>query len=61
MNVLIDEFHVFIAPKLIGGTEAPSPIAGGGIEEMAAALSLPKPTVQQVGEDIYLHGRRSSG
>jgi diaminohydroxyphosphoribosylaminopyrimidine deaminase/5-amino-6-(5-phosphoribosylamino)uracil reductase len=53
----IDECHVFIAPKLIGGAEAPSPIAGLGLEEMAAALSLPEPIVQQVGGDIYLHGR----
>ncbi len=28
----IDEVHAFIAPKLVGGREAPSPIAGQGVE-----------------------------
>jgi len=53
----IDEVHVFIAPKLIGGTAAPSPIAGEGIDEMSRALSLDAPEVQQVGTDIYVRGR----
>jgi len=53
----IDEVHVFIAPKLIGGTAAAGPIGGRGIEEISAALALDAPQVQQLGPDIYLHGR----
>ncbi|MFH1267464.1 MAG: bifunctional diaminohydroxyphosphoribosylaminopyrimidine deaminase/5-amino-6-(5-phosphoribosylamino)uracil reductase RibD [Planctomycetota bacterium] len=53
----IDEVHVFIAPKLIGGVSAASPIAGEGIAEMSQALSLEDPQVVQVGSDLYLHGR----
>ena len=30
---LIDEVHVFIAPKLAGGESAPGPIAGQGVEK----------------------------
>jgi diaminohydroxyphosphoribosylaminopyrimidine deaminase/5-amino-6-(5-phosphoribosylamino)uracil reductase len=53
----IDEVHVFIAPKLIGGSGAPSPIGGQGIEQMAQALLLHSPQLEQVGTDVYLHGR----
>jgi diaminohydroxyphosphoribosylaminopyrimidine deaminase / 5-amino-6-(5-phosphoribosylamino)uracil reductase len=53
----IDEVHVFIAPKLIGGANSPSPIAGAGLEKIAAALSVTDIELRHVGEDIYLHGR----
>ena len=53
----IDEAHVFIAPKLIGGTTARSPIAGDGIDEMPQAFTFADPHIQQVGSDVYFHGR----
>ena len=53
----IDEVHVFIAPKLLGGAAAQSPLAGAGLATMAEALHLTDVQVQQVGEDVYLHGR----
>jgi diaminohydroxyphosphoribosylaminopyrimidine deaminase/5-amino-6-(5-phosphoribosylamino)uracil reductase len=53
----IDEVHVFIAPKLFGGERAPSPIAGQGVEQVAAGLSLRDVNVEQVGPDLYLRGR----
>ena len=37
---LADEFHVYIAPKVVGGSGAPSPIAGTGVARMADALAL---------------------
>jgi diaminohydroxyphosphoribosylaminopyrimidine deaminase/5-amino-6-(5-phosphoribosylamino)uracil reductase len=52
----IDEVHVFIAPKLIGGKNAPSPIAGAGIEKIAAAMQLADPQIRQMGADLYLSG-----
>jgi len=52
----IDEVHVFLAPKLVGGGSAISPIAGEGIEEMSGALVLDMPQVQQVDSDVYVHG-----
>jgi diaminohydroxyphosphoribosylaminopyrimidine deaminase / 5-amino-6-(5-phosphoribosylamino)uracil reductase len=51
-----DEFHVFIAPKLIGGNSAPSPTGGTGIRRMADALRLVEFTSQLSGDDVYLHG-----
>jgi diaminohydroxyphosphoribosylaminopyrimidine deaminase/5-amino-6-(5-phosphoribosylamino)uracil reductase len=57
----IDEVHVFIAPKLFGGKQARSPIRGAGVEQITNALALNNPTVEQIGEDIYVHGRLSDG
>ena len=54
---LIDEVHVFIAPKLAGGSEAPGPIAGRGIDAISVALAFGDIAVSEVGGDIYLRGR----
>ncbi len=53
----IDEVHAFIAPKLVGGAGAPSPLAGIGLAEMGNASVLQNPTVRQVGDDVYISGR----
>lgn len=56
-NGHIDEVHAFIAPKIVGGAGAPSPVAGRGAELMSAAAELRQPTMTQVGGDAYLTGR----
>ena len=53
----VDEVHVFVGPKLVGGQPAPSPIEGEGIDQMADALRLAELNLEQVGGDAYLHGR----
>lgn len=53
----IDEVHVFVAPKLIGGQTAPGPIAGMGLPTINAAWELDDPVVETIGSDLYLHGR----
>ena len=53
----LDETHVFIAPKLIGGQQAISPILGTGKTAMVEALSLAQPSVQQLDGDVYISGR----
>lgn len=53
----VDEVHAFIAPKIIGGTGAPSPVAGRGLEEMAEAIPLGNLRSEQVDNDVYLSGR----
>jgi diaminohydroxyphosphoribosylaminopyrimidine deaminase/5-amino-6-(5-phosphoribosylamino)uracil reductase len=53
----IDEVHVFVAPKLAGGTAAPSPLGGAGIAQMAAALQLDDITFEELDGDVYVHGR----
>lgn len=53
---LCDEFHVFIAPKLIGGDQALSPAGGTGVERMTDALRLVEFKPHVSGDDVYLHG-----
>ncbi len=53
---LVDEVRVFIAPKLVGGRLALSPIAGEGIAKMADALVLRETDWRQVGPDMLLTG-----
>jgi diaminohydroxyphosphoribosylaminopyrimidine deaminase / 5-amino-6-(5-phosphoribosylamino)uracil reductase len=53
----IDEAHVFIAPKLIGGKGATSPIGGAGVSKIASALKLADLEMRHVGDDFYLQGR----
>ncbi len=57
----IDEVHVFIGPKLLGGADAPSPIAGLGLAAMADALLLPSPEIQILDGDVYVQGRVGRG
>jgi diaminohydroxyphosphoribosylaminopyrimidine deaminase / 5-amino-6-(5-phosphoribosylamino)uracil reductase len=52
----IDEVHVFIAPKLVGGA-GPGPVAGRGLPEMNLASRLIRYTIEQLGGDAYIHGR----
>ena len=54
----IDEVHVFIAPKLIGGDAAPTPIGGQGEAELASALALGELHVESLDGDVYVRGRR---
>lgn len=53
----IDEVSVFIAPRLIGGGAASSPVGGLGIAEMANAIGLVDVQVRQLAEDIWVRGR----
>jgi diaminohydroxyphosphoribosylaminopyrimidine deaminase/5-amino-6-(5-phosphoribosylamino)uracil reductase len=53
----IDEVHTFIAPKLIGGEQAPSAVGGTGVARMTDALNLASPQIKQCGTDVYVHGR----
>jgi diaminohydroxyphosphoribosylaminopyrimidine deaminase / 5-amino-6-(5-phosphoribosylamino)uracil reductase len=56
----IDEVHVFIAPKLIGGASAATAVAGRGMAEMTEALRLESPHVRQLGDDAYITARCSA-
>jgi diaminohydroxyphosphoribosylaminopyrimidine deaminase/5-amino-6-(5-phosphoribosylamino)uracil reductase len=49
---LLDRLTFIIAPKLIGGESAPTPIGGHGIASMASAIALKEPTVHMLGTDV---------
>ncbi|NTU89358.1 MAG: bifunctional diaminohydroxyphosphoribosylaminopyrimidine deaminase/5-amino-6-(5-phosphoribosylamino)uracil reductase RibD [Actinobacteria bacterium] len=52
----VDKVHWFIAPMLIGGEDAKTPLGGRGIERLADAVRLTRMTTDSVGEDILLTG-----
>jgi diaminohydroxyphosphoribosylaminopyrimidine deaminase/5-amino-6-(5-phosphoribosylamino)uracil reductase len=54
---LVDEVHVFVSPKIVGGADAPSPVAGRGVERMPEAAGLDGLTIEPFGEDVYINGR----
>lgn len=52
----VDEAHVFIAPRIIGGTAATSPVGGLGVDSVGSAARIIQPQIQQTGDDIYASG-----
>lgn len=53
---LIDEVTAFIAPKIIGGGNALSPVEGKGIDRMTDAVRLHDISMRQIGKDIVIEG-----
>ncbi len=53
---LIDKVYWFIAPKIIGGREAPTPVGGRGIQYLKDALPLKSMEIQRFNEDIMITG-----
>lgn len=53
----LDEVHAFIAPKIVGGQAALSPVGGEGIGSLAAALQLEEVEIQPCEGDVYVRGR----
>lgn len=54
---LVDRIVAFVAPVIIGGAGAPSPIGGLGASTMGDALRLSDIDVQQCGDDVMIRGR----
>jgi diaminohydroxyphosphoribosylaminopyrimidine deaminase/5-amino-6-(5-phosphoribosylamino)uracil reductase len=48
--------HTFVAPKLIGGHDAPTPLGDLGLYQMTDALSLSDVTLELVGPDLLISG-----
>ncbi|VAX41685.1 Diaminohydroxyphosphoribosylaminopyrimidine deaminase / 5-amino-6-(5-phosphoribosylamino)uracil reductase [hydrothermal vent metagenome] len=53
---LVDETHLFIAPKIIGGEHSLSPVGGVGNKTVPQISLLEQKEVQFLGEDIYIRG-----
>lgn len=54
---LVDRIYCYIAPKLIGGKEAKSPIEGSGFSLMREALEIYDTEILKVGHDICITGK----
>ncbi|MHB1190339.1 MAG: bifunctional diaminohydroxyphosphoribosylaminopyrimidine deaminase/5-amino-6-(5-phosphoribosylamino)uracil reductase RibD [Armatimonadota bacterium] len=53
-NGLVDRGLIFIAPKVIGGRDAKTPVEGAGIPRMAEAIAASRPKVRRFGDDVAL-------
>jgi diaminohydroxyphosphoribosylaminopyrimidine deaminase/5-amino-6-(5-phosphoribosylamino)uracil reductase len=53
---LVNKVTFFIAPKIIGGSDAPSAIGGAGVEKMSEAFELDRISVIHRGKDIEVTG-----
>jgi diaminohydroxyphosphoribosylaminopyrimidine deaminase/5-amino-6-(5-phosphoribosylamino)uracil reductase len=59
-HAAFDEVHVFLAPRLAGGKNAPTPMAGQGVERISQALELTEWASEMLQGNLYLRGRRAS-
>jgi len=53
---LIDRVKVFVAPKLLGGEHAPTPVGGAGVKSVSQAWTVGERTVRQIGDDLLIEG-----
>lgn len=51
---VVNRVHCYIAPKLVGGKQAKTPIGGEGIVDLSRAVKLKLVSMEMVGEDILI-------
>jgi len=56
---IADRLYLFIAPKIIGGRTAKSPVEGRGIKDISQAIKVKGAKVDFIGKDILVKGRLS--
>lgn len=54
---LVDRLTVYLAPKLIGGRGAPSPLGGAGMRDPNTAPALTGIETERLGDDVMITGR----
>jgi len=53
---MIDKALFFVAPKIFGGKDAPTPVEGQGADKIADAIILTNVSTRQIGDDILIEG-----
>ncbi len=51
---LVNKVHAYIAPKLVGGRQAPGPLGGVGVGTMPEAVQLTWQEVKPLGQDLLM-------
>lgn len=51
---VVNRVHCYIAPKLVGGQTAKTPIGGEGISDLSQAVKLKMNSIEMVGEDVLI-------
>lgn len=54
---LADEACVFVAPKIIGGRDAKTPVEGVGASLIADGLTLTNLTIDRIDDDVVIRGK----
>ncbi|MEK3934024.1 bifunctional diaminohydroxyphosphoribosylaminopyrimidine deaminase/5-amino-6-(5-phosphoribosylamino)uracil reductase RibD [Sporosarcina sp. FSL W7-1349] len=55
-NQLVDKVEIYLAPKLVGGAQAPTFLEGTGVELMRDAVDLEHLQITQIGKDFKFTG-----
>ncbi len=58
---IVDKAAWFIAPKIIGGQDAPGPVGGEGAGDLTEAAVLERLTVSRLGSDLRIEGYFTRG
>lgn len=58
---LVDHVYAFMAPKLLGGSRAPSPVDGEGFGRLAEALELQLVSTRRLGDDVLIEAVSTAG
>jgi diaminohydroxyphosphoribosylaminopyrimidine deaminase/5-amino-6-(5-phosphoribosylamino)uracil reductase len=58
---LVDRIYAFIAPKVVGGAAALTPIGGTGLAAMLPGLPVAVDATKVLGKDFLLTGRVTAG
>jgi len=53
---LIDRVVYFIAPKIIGGRNSPTPVGGEGVDELKDFMKIKNMSINKLGEDLVIEG-----
>ena len=53
---IIDKVLFFVAPKIVGGKDAPTPVEGAGVDIMDEAIRLRDLSVETIGDDVLIEG-----
>jgi diaminohydroxyphosphoribosylaminopyrimidine deaminase / 5-amino-6-(5-phosphoribosylamino)uracil reductase len=53
---IVDKVAYFIAPKIVGGKDALTPVEGHGIEKLNGIIHLKNVTYTRLGEDVLVEG-----
>ena len=51
---VVNRVHCYIAPKLVGGQTAKTPIGGEGIGDLSQAVKLKMNSIEMIGEDVLI-------
>ncbi len=53
---LVDKVLAFVAPVIVGGREAPTPVEGRGVEAVSQAIRLRDVSTRRLGDDTLITG-----